>query len=65
MKARAAAAALTGLRMMAKVTGDQRHPLPDEVARLAYHFYETRGRQDGYADEDWLRAEQELTHHYR
>jgi len=28
-----------------------------EIARLAYRFYEERGRVDGYDVEDWLRAE--------
>ncbi len=32
----------------------------DEIARLAYSYWEARGRQGGSADEDWLRAEQEL-----
>lgn len=31
-----------------------------EIAKLAYHFYEERGRQDGSAEEDWFRAEQEI-----
>ncbi|MCC7497268.1 MAG: DUF2934 domain-containing protein [Bryobacterales bacterium] len=32
----------------------------DDVARLAYQYWETRGRQGGSAEEDWLRAEREL-----
>jgi Protein of unknown function (DUF2934) len=32
----------------------------EEVARLAYAFWEARGYIHGYADEDWFRAEQEL-----
>lgn len=32
----------------------------DEVARLAYSYWEARGWQGGSAEEDWLRAEQEL-----
>ena len=31
----------------------------DDIARLAYHFWEQRGRVEGSPDEDWLRAEQE------
>lgn len=34
-------------------------PLPKEqsVRLLAYSYYEERGRVDGYALDDWLRAE--------
>ena len=32
----------------------------EEVRRRAYEIYEARGRQDGGAVEDWIRAEQEL-----
>ena len=32
----------------------------DEIARLAYSYWEARGYQDGSPEEDWLRAEQEL-----
>ena len=38
------AAALTGERMMTKHTGGgPEHPSRDEIARLAYHFYECGG----------------------
>jgi hypothetical protein len=29
----------------------------EAVARLAYHFWEVRGRNEGSAHEDWARAE--------
>ncbi len=32
----------------------------EEVRRRAYELYEQRGRQDGMAEEDWLRAEAEV-----
>ena len=35
-------------------------PTPEEIARLAYGYWEARGRQGGNANEDWLRAEREL-----
>ena len=35
-------------------------PIEELVRRRAYEFYEERGRQDGYAQEDWLRAEAEV-----
>jgi hypothetical protein len=59
------AAALTGERVMTKYTGGRDRPSRDEIARLAYHFYETRGRPDGHDVDDWLSAERELTRHYR
>ena len=32
----------------------------EDIARLAYSFWEARGRQVGSPEEDWFRAEQEL-----
>ena len=55
------AVTLTGERMMAKITSGHERPSRDEIARLAYHFYETRGRRDGHDVDDWLSAERELT----
>ena len=59
------AAILTGERMLTKYTGGVEPPSRDEIARLAYHLYETRGRRDGQDLDDWLAAERELTRHYR
>lgn len=36
------------------------YPDPAETARLAYSYWEARSCQGGSAEEDWLRAEQEL-----
>jgi DUF2934 family protein len=58
-------AILTGERMLTKYTGGAEPPSRDEIARLAYRFYETRGRRDGQDLEHWLAAERELTRHYR
>jgi hypothetical protein len=58
-------AAVTGERVMAKYTGGRDRPSQGEIARLAYYFYEVRGRLDGHDVDDWLSAEQELVHHYR
>jgi hypothetical protein len=35
-------------------------PSRDEIAQLAYLFWESRGGQGGSSEADWLRAEQEL-----
>jgi hypothetical protein len=35
-------------------------PTGEEIARLAYSYWEARGCQGGSAEEDWLRAEREL-----
>jgi hypothetical protein len=56
---------LTGERMLTKYTGGPELPSRDEIARLAYHLYETRGRRDGQDLDDWLAAEREFTRHYR
>jgi hypothetical protein len=59
------AATLAGERKMTKYTGGRQRPSRDEIARLAYHFDVTRGRRHGRDVDDWLSAEQELTHHCR
>jgi hypothetical protein len=35
-------------------------PSHDEIAQLAASYWAERGWQDGYAEQDWLRAEREL-----
>jgi hypothetical protein len=35
-------------------------PTDDQIAELAYSYWEARGGQGGSAWEDWFRAEQEL-----
>ena len=41
--------------------GDQApKPDGDEIARLAYSYWEGRGGQGGSPEEDWFRAQQEL-----
>jgi hypothetical protein len=35
-------------------------PTREEIARLAEKFWMERGRADGSAEQDWLRAEREL-----
>jgi len=32
----------------------------EQIAKLAYSYWEARGYQGGSPEEDWLRAEQEL-----
>ena len=32
----------------------------DEIARLAYSYWEARSREGGSAEDDWLQAEQRL-----
>jgi Protein of unknown function (DUF2934) len=59
------AAIVTGERLFGKNTGARERPSRDEIARLAFEFYEARGRREGQDVDDWLSAEQQLTHHYR
>jgi hypothetical protein len=33
---------------------------PEEIARLAFSYWEARGSQGGSPEEDWLRAERQL-----
>ena len=40
--------------------GASRTPSYAEIAQLAERYWAERGWQDGYAEQDWLRAEQEL-----
>jgi Protein of unknown function (DUF2934) len=58
------AADITGERGIALYTGHRTSPTRDEIAQLAFSFYESRERRDGHHVEDWLRAEQELVRHY-
>ncbi len=50
----------TGLPEAGRGTGPAPHPTHDEIARLAYSYWEARGGSGGSALEDWLRAEREL-----
>jgi hypothetical protein len=58
-------AILTGESMMGKNTGGKDWPSRDEIARLAYGFYQARGRQDGQDVDDWLSAERQLIRYDR
>jgi Protein of unknown function (DUF2934) len=44
-------------------TGVTREPqeLENQISLRAYELYEARGREDGHEQEDWLRAEEEIT----
>ena len=33
---------------------------PEEIARLAYSYWEERNSEEASAEEDWLRAERQL-----
>ncbi len=50
-----------GISVRSEASGRQKPPAHNEIAELAYSYWEARGRQGGSADEDWLRAERELT----
>jgi hypothetical protein len=36
-------------------------PTHDQIARLAYSYWEARGGRGGSSEEDWARAERELS----
>jgi len=35
-------------------------PSHDQICQRAYELYEMRGRQDGFSEQNWIEAEQEL-----
>lgn len=44
----------------------QVHPeLEDAVRVRAYELYEERGRQEGFDQDDWIRAEEEILFRYQ
>jgi hypothetical protein len=45
-----------------KAASPSRSAMPprEEIEKLARAYWEQRGYQDGFAEQDWLRAEQEL-----
>jgi Protein of unknown function (DUF2934) len=45
----------------AVTTEPQELDLENQISLRAYELYEARGREDGHEQEDWLRAEEEIT----
>jgi Protein of unknown function (DUF2934) len=44
------------------LTGEpQELELKNQISLRAYELYEARGREDGHEQEDWLRAQEEIT----
>jgi hypothetical protein len=39
--------------------------IEEEIRRRAYELYQERGRQDGFEQEDWARAETEILGKYQ
>ena len=39
--------------------------LQEEIRQRAHEIYEERGREPGYAEQDWLRAEAEVLARHR
>jgi hypothetical protein len=40
-------------------------PFQDEIRERAYQLYEDRGREDGRAQQDWLKAEHQVLNQHR
>jgi hypothetical protein len=40
-------------------------PSQDQIRERAYQLYESRGCQDGQAQQDWLMAEQQMLNQHR
>ncbi|HTX35293.1 MAG TPA: DUF2934 domain-containing protein [Bryobacteraceae bacterium] len=51
---------LTPVELAPVTAVSKSEPTRDDVARLAYSYWEARGCQGGSAEEDWLRAEVEI-----
>jgi hypothetical protein len=56
-----AAAATPEKSTVPETQSAQSSPTRDDIALLAYSYWEARGCQGGCPEEDWFRAEQELT----
>ena len=50
----------TAAPVPAETTPIAAEPSHEEIARLAYSYWEARGCQGGSSEEDWLRAEREI-----
>ena len=50
----------TAKKVKATPTSGAVMPPREEIEKLARAYWEQRGYQDGFAEQDWLRAEQEL-----
>ena len=66
-RAAAGTAAATEKKAAAKTSTSKKQPAAtprvpshEEIARLAQKYWAERGHHDGHAEQDWLRAEQEL-----
>jgi hypothetical protein len=51
---------ITAKKEVVTHAGRSMGPSHEEIERLARRYWEQRGYQDGYAEQDWLRAEQDL-----
>lgn len=47
-------------RRSAATSAPETAPAAEQIAHLAYSYWEARGYQGGSPEEDWLRAEQQL-----
>ncbi|HEY6349921.1 MAG TPA: DUF2934 domain-containing protein [Candidatus Angelobacter sp.] len=57
--------ALTGGQADQVATTDRYPDMQEEIRQRAYELYEARGRQDGFQEEDWVRAEIEILARYQ
>ena len=46
-------------------SNDRFTEIQGEIRQRAYELYEARGRQEGFQEEDWIRAETEILARYR
>jgi len=46
--------------VVGEATASDSPPEPEQIARLAYSYWQARGCPEGSPEQDWLRAEAEL-----
>jgi len=51
----------TGLVHEVRAGSEKNHPTPEDIAALAYALWQEQGCPEGAHEQNWLRAEQELT----
>jgi len=58
---KAVKASVSKTAIVATTSPSMSAPTHDEIAKRSYELYLERGAVDGYASDDWARAEAELT----
>jgi hypothetical protein len=60
MTTRKGASSASNISTPPDLRATQATDLTEQIRSLAYSLYEQRGREDGFAEQDWLHAEEEI-----